>query len=270
MKESFFDDKKIYYRVNTHAPQKPNVIFIHGLSGSSSAWIEYEKKFAEKWNLISLDLRGHGKSFRPHEYEEYAIRAFANDVYELLTHLNIKNPILISHSFGTMVALDFLARYPTYAGASLFLSPSFKTEKRLAARLVHAVFKLLARSPFLPLRTDAGTHIDYAHYKNTGDWNIRRMFADIKNTGLRPFIYATEQSFRFDRSVSLSNINIPVLIMHGKKDSISPVANAITMTEKIKNARLILLENADHILVLNNFKEVCGALHAFIHENQKE
>ena len=166
-----------------------------------------------------------------------------------------------------MVALDFLTQYPSYAKASLFLSPSFKTEKKGAARIVHAIFKLLAKSNFLPRRSDTGTHVDYTQYKNTGDWNIRRMFADIKNTGLRPFIYAIEQSFRFDCSTYLPDIDIPVLIIHGKKDTIFPVQNAISMAEKIKNSRLILLENANHILVLNNFEDVREAIEHFLHND---
>ena len=77
----------------------------------------------------------------------------------------------------------------------------------------------MAKSNLLPLRLKVGNHVDYSHYKNTGDWNIRRMFADIKNTGLRPYIYAVEQSFHFDHSAFLPEINVPVLIIHGKKDT---------------------------------------------------
>lgn len=270
MNESFFGDEKIYYRTNEHRPQKPNVVFIHGLSGSSSAWAEYEKKFREEWNLISLDLRGHGKSFRPRKYEEYAVSAFAGDIHALLDYLQIENPILVSHSYGTMVALDFLARYPTRVKASLFLSPAFKTEKKGVGRLVHAFFNLISKSNLLPSRTTIGKHIDYSFYKNTGDWNIRRMFADIGNTGLRPYAYAVLQSFHFDRSAALPSINMPVLIMHGKKDTIFPVENAIIMAEKIKNSRLILLEDANHILVLNNVEEVQKAIDDFVRENCKK
>lgn len=269
MNESFFGDKKIYYRTNEYRPEKPSVVFIHGLSGSSSAWAEYEKKFAEEWNLISLDLRGHGKSFRPHEYEEYTVHAFACDIHALLDYLQIQNPILVSHSYGTMVALDFLTRYPTRAKASLFLSPGFKTEKKWAAWFVNAFLNLISKSNLLPIRTAVGKHINYSFYKNTGDWNIRRMFADIKNTGLRPYTYAILQSFHFDCSAALRNINMPVLIMHGKKDTIFPVENAIIMAEKIKNSRLILLEKADHILVLNHFEEVQQAMRDFVNKNRE-
>jgi pimeloyl-ACP methyl ester carboxylesterase len=56
--------------------------------------------------------------------------------------------------------------------------------------------------------------------------------------------------------------------VHGKKDSIFPVENSILMAEKIKNSKLVLLEKADHIVVLNNFIEVSDAIEEFAEENQ--
>ena len=54
---------------------------------------------------------------------------------------------------------------------------------------------------------------------------------------------------------------------HGKKDTIFPVRNAISMAEKIKNSRLILLENADHILVIKNFEDVQEAIEHFLNDD---
>jgi len=119
-------------------------------------------------------------------------------------------------------------------------------------------------SGLIPNSSKIGGHIDYSKYKNTGDWNIRRMSADIRNTGLRVFLYCLKQSYEFDRKGFLGSINIPVLIIHGKKDTIFPVKNSIIMAERINDFRLILLENADHIIVLNNFPEVSKAIENFI------
>lgn len=268
MRDSFFAPKKLYYRLNDISPGKPSVVFIHGLSSSSSAWIEYEKKFMDTCNILSVDLRGHGKSWRPHEYEEYAVHKFADDINALLDHVQIQNPILISHSYGTMVALDFLVRHEARVKAAVFLSPSFKIRKTGAALLFHRFLQLVIQSKILPSSPKTGGRVDYSPYKNTGDLNPRRLFADIKNTGLRPYVYAIEQSYHVDHLESLSTIKTPVLIMHGKKDTIFPVENAIIMAEKIKNSRLILLEDANHVLVLNNVEEVQKAIDDFVNKNR--
>ena len=258
------DKKKIFYWKNIFSPTRPTLIFVHGLSGSSSAWIKYEKKFSRSFNVVSLDLRGHGKSEKFKEYEAYEIKKFAQDILELVGYLKIKNFILVSHSFGTLVALEFLFHHQDLVKAAVFISHSFYVKNRILAKILKPFLyftKFLSRLP-LPLKT--GGHIDYSHYINTGDWNLRRSLADIRNTSLRVYLYSTKQSYNFNRQDFLEKIKIPTLIIHGKKDTIFPVKNSLIMAEKIKDSRLVILEKADHILVLNNYNEVSREIEKFL------
>ena len=56
--------------------------------------------------------------------------------------------------------------------------------------------------------------------------------------------------------------------MHGKKDTIFPVKNSLIMKEHIKGSELILIEGADHIIVLNNAIKVGDAIEHFIGEEK--
>ncbi len=264
MKEDYFLPKHIYYRVSEFFSTRPTLVFIHGLSGSSSAWVKYEEKFAKQYNILTFDLRGHGKSAKPKIYEEYSIRHFVEDLYALMRHMRIEQCILISHSFGALVGLGFLAEHADMVTAAVFLSPHFAVGNMRLARMIKPFLGIAIKiiKPFSSSR--AGGHIDYSQYKNTGDWNIRRMFADIRNTSLRVYLYATKQSYAFDGEKILKAIRIPVLIVHGKKDTIFPVENGINMAAKIENSKLILLDTADHIIVLNNDAEVSRAIEDFV------
>ena len=62
MKEYYFDNDKIYYRTNEFKADRLILVFIHGVSGSSSSWWTYEKIFENKYNILTYDIRGHGKS----------------------------------------------------------------------------------------------------------------------------------------------------------------------------------------------------------------
>ena len=62
MKELFFVEKGIYYRINDFKPDRATLVLIHGASGSSSAWWPYEKMFENKYNMLTYDIRGHGMS----------------------------------------------------------------------------------------------------------------------------------------------------------------------------------------------------------------
>lgn len=264
MQELFFSEHSIHYRVNELQSGRPTLVFIHGLSGSSSAWKNYEEKFEKKYNILTFDLRGHGKSEKLGKYRDYEIKHFVEDVHKLVRHLNIENFVLISHSFGTFIALEFLVEYQNEVASAVFLSPGFSVHKRKLARLIQPLLWLSYFFAFIPFSSRSGGHIDYTRYQNTGDWNIRRMIADIRNTSLRVYLYCTKQSYSFDREDFLNQIKIPVLIVHGKDDTIVPVENAIVMAEKIKNSRLIIIPGADHILVLNNEAEVSKAIEDFV------
>lgn len=263
MKENICPSNKIYYRVNEFKPGRPTLVFVHGLSGSSSAWIKYEKKYEDKFNLLTFDLRGHGKSPRFFKYEDYKIENFAEDIYELIKFLEIKEFILAGHSFGALIVLEFIKKHQQMVKAIILLSPSASVHKRILAKIIKPLLSLSRLISWLPFFPKKGGHVDYGRFKNTGDWNIFRMFADIRNTGLNVYLYGSRQAYKFNCEKLLSEIYISTLIIHGKKDTIFPVANSIVMSEKIKNSRIILLENADHIIVLNNFSEISGAIEDF-------
>lgn len=265
MKELFFKPRGIYYRVNESQANRPTLVFVHGLSGSSSAWVEYEKKFEKEYNILCLDIRGHGKSAKLKHYNDYEIEKFSEDIFDLMKYLNIEKSVLISHSFGAFIAFEFLVKYQKLLASAVFLSPSFCVKKEKSTKVIELLLHPFVNFfSLIPGSFQIGGHIDYSKYKNTGDWNVGRMFADIRNTSLRIFLYCLKQSYKFDREEFLSSINIPVLIIHGKNDTLFPVENSVIMSEKIRNSKLILLDNADHILVLNNFPEVSEAIKNFI------
>lgn len=266
MTEQIYEPKKIYYRINEFKPDRPTLLFIHGISGSSSSWRLYEEKFLDKYNLITFDLRGHGKSVKFPNLDDYAINKFAEDIFELTSYLNIKSFVLISHSFGVLIALAFMAEHMEMVDRVIFLSPNKAPGKILAAKIIKPLFKLVGLLKIFPFNTSGRGHIDYDRFKNTGDWNIRRMIADIHNTSLRVYLFGSRQSYNVDYGAIVDQINVPTLILHGKKDSIFPVAGAIEMAKKIKKSKLIILDRADHILVLNFFPEVSSAIEMFVDE----
>lgn len=270
MQEFLFQPKGIYYRTNTFRSDRPTIVFVHGLSGSSSAWLPYEKTLESTFNLVSFDLRGHGKSKKPLLYDEYRMEDFAEDLYELTEHLNIEKFILLGHSLGAFVVLDFLRKHQEKVSQVIFLAPNFSVGKMLSAKIIVPFLWLgISMLKKIPFSGRAGGHVDYTRFPNTGDWNIPRMIADIRNTTLRVYLYATRQSYNFDAEDFLGNIYIPTLIIHGKKDTIFPVQYGVLMANTIPNTKLILLEDADHILALNNEPEISQAINAFIDKTTK-
>lgn len=264
MKEYFLEQAGIYYKANDFVETRPTILFVHGLSGSSSAWYRHEEKFREKYNIISYDLRGHGKSKRFKDYEDYAPEKFVEDIHTLISHLNINKFFIVSHSLGTIFALDFVLKYQDLVEGAIFLSPNFAIKEKWLGHVISPAIKVLEIFGMDNTKIQ-GKHIDYSKkYTNTTDWDFPRMLEEVSNTGLKTYLLCTKQVCEFDREAVLEKLNIPVLIMHGKKDTIFPVKNSIKLLKHIKNLELIILEKSDHILVIKNFEVVSAAIEKFV------
>ena len=103
----------IYYRKFIHPKSKTWVVFVHGAGGSNVVWFRQLKEFKKNFNVLLVDLRGHGKS-KPaiqEENSEYSFNEVAMDVIRIMDHLEIKKAHLVGISLGCIVvrAIDKLA-----------------------------------------------------------------------------------------------------------------------------------------------------------------
>jgi len=262
MQEHYFAERGIAYRTNNFKPERRTLVFVHGLSGSLSAWYPFEKLFEEKYNLITLDLRGHGFSARPNK-SGYAMAQFVEDIRALLTHLHIERSTMISHSFGTLVAMEYARTYPATLEHSIFLAPAYAVHTFRATRLLTNLAAALA---ILPLRMRAFGRTNYAPFNPTPDYGVRRIGTDLLNMGLRSYVRCMRVIFARDYTADWQDVSTPVLIIHGNKDSIVPVSHAQALAKALSQARLVEIKGANHILVLNNIEEVAGEIEKFVQQ----
>lgn len=268
MSEHVFEDRGIYYRIHGDDKSPRTIVLIHGLSGSSSAWIEFEKFFEHEYRVVSFDLRGHGYSRRPMHSAEYAMSAMAEDCVALLKHLQIEHPIIIGHSLGSLILFELLRSHPRLPSAVIFLSPEYDVNRRLLARIARILLKPVHVLRHVPFKHPRGRHVLYApRYTGTGDWNVRRMIADIRATGVRSFLFATAQAFLVNATGVATTVTCPVLLVHGRRDTIFPVRNTEELMHEFPFAQSHILDNADHILVLNHAQEILPVLNQFIHDH---
>ncbi len=80
------------------------IVILHGLFGSSDNWLSIAKVLSATHKVYSLDQRNHGQS--PHD-SEFSYDAMANDLKEFLIQHQIEKPIVIGHSMGGKVAMEF-------------------------------------------------------------------------------------------------------------------------------------------------------------------
>ncbi len=256
MKDSFLEGPGIAYRASRFDPSRKTLVFVHGLSGTCSAWEGYEKALESEYNVVTYDLRGHGLSRKYLKYNDYALKNFADDLHALLTHLKISECELVAHSMGATVAVAYLHYYPGTAKEIMFLSPNYK-QHTLAGpfnlRILETAVQFLGSLNFIP---KPGHRIDYAHFGYSPDISLKRIAPEIKDMTVRVYLYCLRQLYAFKNDAWWSDIQVPVTIVHGTHDFFVPYRFAQELASKIPNAKLITLADANHMLVLNNKKEI--------------
>jgi pimeloyl-ACP methyl ester carboxylesterase len=269
MKEYYLDNR-IYYRKNEFEPNKLTLVFVHGVSGSSSAWLNYEPIFEKKYNVLFYDIRGHGLSKKYLKFNDYAVKNFTDDLDTLITYLQIKKFILITNSFGGLIGLEYIKGHQDNLLGNIMTSPEIFLNEDPAAKIIRPILWLVAQIvSILPSNSKPRGHVDYSKYINVPEWDIGRNWADMYNTGLRAHIYTLLHSFHRKQEYNLQNIHVPTLIIHGEKDGMVPVKNALRLKEEIPGAEMITVPNATHDSARNNFREISEAIESFLEKNKE-
>ncbi len=106
--------------VERRAGRAPPVLLIHGWCCNHRHMAPLAEHYARRGHaVVSLDLRGHGRSDKPQQ--AYPIGAFADDVVWCCRELQLQQPVLIGHSMGGIVAYEVAARAPQLPGAIVML-----------------------------------------------------------------------------------------------------------------------------------------------------
>lgn len=100
------DNMKLFFReLGTGQP----VVMLHGIFGSADNWLTHSRMLSERFRTFALDLRNHGQSDHADEFD---YPTMANDVAAFLDEHDLEDPIVIGHSMGGKVAMNFAVAHP--------------------------------------------------------------------------------------------------------------------------------------------------------------
>ncbi|MEC7616833.1 MAG: alpha/beta hydrolase, partial [Bacteroidota bacterium] len=105
----------LHYSTHLHSTSKAWVTFVHGAGGSSSIWFKQLREFSKNFNVLLLDLRGHGKSriqFSNVFKKKYTFDVLAEDIIAVLDKEQIKNSHFVGISLGTILIRQIGEMYP--------------------------------------------------------------------------------------------------------------------------------------------------------------
>jgi pimeloyl-ACP methyl ester carboxylesterase len=135
----------------------PPLVLIHGWGAAGSEWQEFGwvSLLAHRHRLLMPDVRGHGRSDKPHEPEAYRMDALARDVAGLLESASTPKAVLFGYSMGGAIALWTAALWPDRVERLVVGAPSGADPEDAAA-----LGRALRGTG--PLAERAGSYRDYA------------------------------------------------------------------------------------------------------------
>lgn len=217
------------------------IVMLHGWGQN----IEMMKFIGDKLDedVLIIDLPGFGKSKEPDTV--LSIYDYANLVHDLISNLEIKNIILIGHSFGGKIALAYASKYKVEK-LVLLASPFKSKENKKNIRT--KVLKKLKKVPGLnKLEEFAKKHIGSTDYKNAS--GIMREIL-VKHVNL-------------DITEDVKKITCPTLIIWGDNDECVPVSDGKLLEKLIKDSGLIVFEGCTHYAYLERLDQLIRILNEF-------
>ena len=107
-----------YYRTGGN---KPALVLLHGVTDDGLCWSHTADVLSEKYDVIMVDMRGHGKSKAPEE--GFTLTVMAGEIASLIQELGLDNPIIMGHSMGAITTLTLAGLFPDVARAIVLEDP---------------------------------------------------------------------------------------------------------------------------------------------------
>jgi pimeloyl-ACP methyl ester esterase len=254
---------QIYYETYGHGEP---ILFIHGFGGSLRWWDQQKEFFEKDYQVIVVDLPGHGQS----SWKPVGLLEMASGIHHLLTTLGLHRVNIVASSFGGLVALSLYRLMPEDITRMSFVGslPKFARDASYPAGLeiekirklsqqfdgdYASILEIFFRSLFTMQERESEA------FKKVKLMRQRELLP--KREALKTFLDILEKADLRDR---LSSIVCPVQLIVGEEDYICPKEVMEWVQEHMPNARLDFIAKAGHLPFLTKVKEYNDLLENFI------
>lgn len=242
-----------------------SVVLLHGYPFNRSLWSEQVEELRKNHRVIVPDLRGHGESaVTP---GPATMESMANDVASLLEALNISRATIGGLSMGGYVALAFYRLFPLRV-RSLVLADTRSQADTEEGRQVREQQAEKALKEGMEGIADASLPKLLAPETVTERPDlvrrVREMMVRTPPDGAASALRG--MAVRRDQTSFLSRIIAPTLILVGRKDALTPVADSELMHREIGGSRLRVIEGAGHVSNLERPEEFNRELLKFLND----
>lgn len=244
---------KVKINYSQSGSQGKAVILMHGWGQNIQMMDPIAQHLKANFTVYNIDLPGFGESESPKEV--WGVEEYTAMLKEFIKVKDIRNPIIIAHSFGVRIAILYAASNPVYkliltGGAGILPKRSLKYYLRLYTykfgKLVLSLFGL--------------EKVKEKYQKNAGssdyqalDGLMRQSFVKIVNLDLSPY---------------LKKVEAETLLVWGSLDDATPLWMGKKMEKEIPKAGLAVFENDGHYAYWNQMPRFLSVIDVFLEEDK--
>jgi len=237
------------YTTYIHENSETWVTFVHGAGGSSSVWHKQVRAFKKHFNVLLLDLRGHGDSkpnFDDEKIDKYTFDSLTKDIVEVIDHEKIEKSHFIGISLGTILIRNLAEKFPDRVESMVLggavMNLNFRWKILMA---VGRTFKSIVPHLWI-YRMFFFAIMPYSNHRESRSLLIREARKLYQKEFLRWFKLSSEVNplLRFFRK---KDIKIPTLYVMGGEDYLFLPA-VKKLVQKSASASLLLIEHCGHVV----------------------
>jgi pimeloyl-ACP methyl ester carboxylesterase len=240
---------------------QPALVFVHGAGNDHSVWALQSRYFAHHgWNVIAVDLPGHGRS----EGGALAsVEAVADWLVRLQDALALPRASLAGHSMGALASLECAARYPDRIGKIVLLgaaAPMTVSEDLLASAEAndHLAFELINGWAYSPRSQFGGNTIPGMWMAGGGIRLLERSRPGVLHTDLLA-------CNRYGNGLAAAaKVEAETLLVLGGRDIMAPARNGMAIAQVLKRREVLKLPSCGHVMMSEEPDQLLDAMRRFL------
>lgn len=230
------DGMKIYYQVEGKGPA---IVMLYGGMGLMDNWYKYSfvDSLKQNYQLVLIDLRGHGKSAKPHDPELYLMKEFTADTIAIMDKLEIEKAHFWGYSLGGYLGLCLSKHYPNRFLSFILggIDPLELTEEDWdGLRKIHDLYKT-GKEAYISFLAKGGLEITP---------EIRAYYESFDYEALAALLSSKDIWLPMDEH--LPKLKIPFLFYAGEEDEWGHFPRQLEASKKMKNVKVVGIPNHGH------------------------
>ena len=248
-----------FHKVNEKNP----IIFIHGVGLTKEIW-EPQINFFKKYNTLTYDLLGHGKT--PLKKSQVSFEDFSDQLLNLINELSFSKIHLVGFSLGGLIARHFASKHSNRL-SSLIIHGSIYKRTENQKRVVKNRFEVAKTERPGSKHSAIRRWLSEDFIKKNPDV-YKKIYSNLEKNNPKDFLKCYEIFVNYiDDDSMLKNININTLITTGENDVGSTPEMSRNLNKMIQGSKFVEIKRGKHLCSIECAKEFNKAIELFVDQN---